>query len=444
MIKRIVRLSFDPDKTDAFEDIFENSKTAIRSFPGCRHLELWRDISTPNVYMTYSLWEQPDHLENYRKSELFQTTWAKTKVLFNDRPQAWSVEVMDSPEEYPIEIGAVAPMLESFLAANNYPQIAVLADENTEKYCLPRIEPVLKDRTWQLLRIEAGEIHKNLDTCAYIWEKMLQHALDRSALLINLGGGVIGDMGGFCAGTFKRGIDFIQIPTTLLAQVDASVGGKLGIDFQGLKNNIGLFQNPKAVLLDPAFFETLPLRELCSGFAEIIKHALIQDRQQWEQLVQIQSLDQLDWAPLVGPSLQIKKAIVEADPFEKGIRKALNFGHTIGHAIESTALKSSSPLLHGEAIALGMIAEAYLSHRILGLSREALQSITFFILRIYQPQALSEAAFEQYIEYMKHDKKNSGKNISFTLLPQIGSVKVHQTAGKDLILESLRYVNAQL
>ena len=238
--------------------------------------------------------------------------------------------------------------LQEQLAAAQYSKIFVLVDSNTKNHCLPILKKALNNVALTSILIEAGEAHKNINTCQRIWNALIQQRADRNAVLLNLGGGVIGDMGGFCASTFKRGIDFIQIPTTLLAQVDASIGGKLGIDFALVKNSIGLFKNPKGVYLHPAFFNTLPKAELYSGFAEIIKHTLIADEHYWEQLLSFNNLEQNDWEPVIKQSLLVKKRIVEQDPLEKGIRKSLNFGHTIGHAVESLSWETTQPLLHGE------------------------------------------------------------------------------------------------
>jgi 3-dehydroquinate synthase len=346
-----------------------------------------------------------------------------------------------SLNDYNIYVGTESwAALATQLAA--YPKIAVLVDENTERDCLPIFRANLPNLTFCTVRISAGEPHKNLDTCQLIWQQLFEHGLGRNAVLVNLGGGVIGDMGGFCASTYKRGIDFIQVPTTLLSQVDASIGGKLGIDFFEVKNSIGLFANPKAVYVNPIFLNTLPAREIRSGFAEILKHALIVDAQQWEKLVQIQDLAQVEWSELLLPSLNIKKTVVEADPFERGWRKALNFGHTIGHAVESLFLKTENPLLHGEAIAVGMICEAYLSNKKGSLSEKDLKEITLFILKIYGTIDLTCLEHSDLIALMQQDKKNDSNAINFTFLESIGKAKVNETATEKEILESLAFYRA--
>ncbi|MEO1711814.1 MAG: 3-dehydroquinate synthase [Bacteroidota bacterium] len=304
-------------------------------------------------------------------------------------------------------------------------KVAVLVDNHTYTHCWPLLEEHLSPHTPVLIKIEAGEIHKNIETCQVIWQKMLEAQLDRKSILINLGGGVIGDMGGFCASTFKRGMDFIQVPTTLLSQVDASIGGKLGIDFQGVKNGIGVFRDPKAVFIQPDFLQTLSDRELRSGFAEVLKHALIDDADHWRQLKGVKDLRSLDWNQEIARSLEVKRHIVEEDPFELGARKALNFGHTLGHAIEGQALETESPLLHGEAIAIGMIAEAHLSMQKADLSEAQLQEVSETILGIYEPPALDFSHWETWMHFMRNDKKNESDQILCSLISPIGDYKVN-------------------
>jgi 3-dehydroquinate synthase len=329
--------------------------------------------------------------------------------------------------------------LETYVA--KYAKIFVIVDENTERDCLPILIANLPTIDFNIILIPSGELQKNIETCQIIWRKMMDNEANRNALTINLGGGVIGDMGGFCASTFKRGMDFVQIPTTLLSQVDASIGGKLGIDFQNIKNSIGLFANPKAVFVNPIFLDTLTQREIRSGFAEIIKHALIVDLEQWEVLKIITDLTKVDWAERLMPSLNIKKTVVEADPFEKGWRKALNFGHTIGHAVESLLLETENPLLHGEAIAVGMICESYLSYQLLAMSKADLDEICDFILRIYGKVDLSNLAKNDLLNLMRQDKKNDANVINFTLLNRIGDANVNQTTNEQQITESINFYN---
>lgn len=344
-------------------------------------------------------------------------------------------------DDYHISIGPVAESLTAFLEGKNYSQLNVLVDENTERDCLPLIEDVLSGYKWSVIKIASGELHKNINTCQFIWQKMMENRADRKSLSIHLGGGVIGDMGGFCASTFKRGMDFIQIPTTLLSQVDASIGGKLGIDFMQLKNSIGLFQNPKVVLIDPAFLETLPKAEIKSGFAEIIKHSLIADVVEWDKIRQLESLEGLSWPEILIPSLKIKQRVVKADPFEKNIRKSLNFGHTAGHAVESVALESEKPLLHGEAVAIGMICEAWLSHKVLDLPLPEVKKIARLVFNIYDLPKLKAKDFPSYLKLMENDKKNETGKINFSMINPAGTCVINQYCDDKLILESLTFYN---
>lgn len=341
---------------------------------------------------------------------------------------------------YSIFVGALEDTLPGFLRQLDYSQLLAIVDENTRRYCLPVLEKCLEE-TVRVIEIPSGERNKNIATCQGIWQEMMEAQAGRDALVLNLGGGVIGDMGGFCAGTFKRGLRFIQIPTTLLSQVDASIGGKLGIDFMQVKNSIGLFQNPQAVFIDPHFLFTLPEREKYSGFAEVLKHSLIADAEQWHKLKGIRSLDSLDWADIIVPSLLIKKRIVEQDPFERGLRKALNFGHTVGHAVEGVALETEHPLLHGEAIAIGIIAETYLSQQILGLPEQEVEDIVRYLLDTYELPALSTGNYQAYLELMQNDKKNEGGQINFSLLHPLGQAAVNQSCEAPLIRQSLDFYN---
>jgi 3-dehydroquinate synthase len=318
-----------------------------------------------------------------------------------------------------VKIAPISESLATFFAQNDYSHIAILVDEFTNKYCLPIIQDLLPSNFTKIL-IKSGEHHKNLATCERVWDRMTQANIDRHSLLVNLGGGVIGDLGGFCASTYKRGIDFIQIPTTLLAQVDASVGGKLGIDFHGLKNHIGVFQLPKAVLIDPKFIDTLSIQQKKSGFAEIIKHCLIRDEQEWN-LIRQQSFEELDLSKLIAHSVAIKEAVVLEDPKEAGLRKILNFGHTLGHAIETYLLdKGKRKILHGEAIAIGMIAEAFISHQRDLISLQELEEIESYLFENYGRVKLHAEEISKIISLTAQDKKNKGKEIRFSLLTGIG------------------------
>lgn len=345
-------------------------------------------------------------------------------------------------DDYPICLGDVGQSLPALLERHPFSALFILVDNNTRRYCLPLILPLLPaEKTVEILEIPSGEIHKNIETCQHIWEALLRAGADRNALLLNLGGGVIGDMGGFCAATYKRGIRFVQIPTTLLSQVDASIGGKLGIDFGEVKNSIGVFQNPLAVCVDPAFLDTLSERELRSGFAEIIKHALIADGEQWQTLLQSAPETQFKNAETILHSLRIKRSVVQADPYEKGIRKALNFGHTVGHAVESWSLGTDAPMLHGEAVAVGMICEAWLSQQLAGLSEPELGGIVQWIGQVYDLPKLQEEVFEDFIALMYNDKKNAGGKINCTLLESPGQARIDCFIEEQLLGDSLSFYN---
>ncbi|MBC7923429.1 MAG: 3-dehydroquinate synthase [Ferruginibacter sp.] len=334
-------------------------------------------------------------------------------------------------------IEPVAESLPRLLRASPYAKIAVLVDEHTRRHCYPLIKLLLPKHT--LIRIGSGEESKQLATCEQIWQAMTEAGLDRQSLLLNLGGGVIGDMGGFCAATFKRGIDFVQVPTTLLAQVDASVGGKLGIDFRGFKNHLGVFSDPRAVLVDQQFLSTLPLAELRSGFAEIVKHCLIADAAKWEK-VRRRDLDKQDWADLIAHSIALKSAVVREDPTEKGRRKILNFGHTLGHAVESFFLATPKrKLRHGEAIAVGMVAESYLAHQKGLLDLASLEQIEEFIFSVFGRVPLTDPELDQIIPLTLQDKKNHDGKVRAALLEGIGQARTDVEISPKEMRQALEY-----
>ena len=336
-----------------------------------------------------------------------------------------------------VVINSIFESLSHFFAQNTYSKVMVLVDNNTKRHCYPLVKDVLPAH--KLITIKAGEHYKNLDTCQLIWEEMTKNELDRHALLVNLGGGVMGDMGGFCAATFKRGIDFIQIPTTLLSQVDASVGGKLGVDFQGFKNHIGVFTLPKSVFIDDTFLETLPENEIRSGFAEIVKHCLIRDKAKWNQIKNI-DLENQNLSELIAHSVEIKKQIVAEDPTEKGLRKILNFGHTLGHAIETFYLdKGKQRLLHGEAIAAGMIAEAYISFIKKLIDEPTLMQIEEFIYAVYGTVKIKKEDMDTIVKLTLQDKKNKGNVVKASLLDGLGSCTFDVTLSKSEMLKALNY-----
>ena len=309
----------------------------------------------------------------------------------------------------------------SKLDVSQYSKIGILVDENTKEFCLPLLSEIKKS---VIIEIKSGEENKNIDSCNLIWEALTKNCFDRNSLLINLGGGVIGDMGGFCASTYKRGIEFIQIPTSLLAMVDASVGGKLGIDFHGFKNQVGFFSNPKTVIINPKFLETIPEDELRSGFAEVLKHALISDKKLWET-IRNSSFNDLDWKCIIETSVNIKNNIVLTDPKENGERKKLNFGHTYGHAIESYYLQKGTPILHGEAIFMGIIIESELS----SLTDSDKNQIKNYILSNFQlPHFPSKS---DLLPFLMNDKKNKVGKINFSLLTKIGTCNVDNLFSED-------------
>lgn len=316
-------------------------------------------------------------------------------------------------------------------------KIAVLVDENTSEHCFPLLQEVIPQATCIL--ISSGEENKTLTTCQQIWQHLTDEQFDRKGLVINLGGGVIGDMGGFCASTYKRGIKFIQIPTTLLSQVDASVGGKLGVDFFGFKNHIGLFNIPHAVIIDTTFLQTLIPQEVRSGFAEIVKHCLIADADKWEKLISI-AYENQDWDDLVAHSINIKDKITLSDPFESGLRKILNFGHTVGHAIETHFLAiPEKKLLHGEAVAVGMICEAYLSLEKGYINQSELETIARYLLSIYGKVTIYPEDIELLIPHTMQDKKNENSTVMASLLEKVGEANYNIVLTEDDIERSIYY-----
>ncbi len=305
----------------------------------------------------------------------------------------------------------------STLDYKKFEKIAILVDENTKKYCLPLLlERCSLLEKSVIIQIDSGEENKNIQTCNTIWRSLIEHNFNRNSLIINLGGGMIGDIGGFVASTYKRGINFIQIPTTLLAMSDASVGSKLGINFMHNKNQIGLYNDPLQVLINIEFLKTLPRNQLLSGFSEIIKHALIADKNYWDLLIKT-SFDNLNWEDIIIRSVEIKNKIVMKDPFENNERKKLNFGHTFGHAIESYYLEKSKPIPHGEALALGMILEIKMS-QIPNYER----IINFIKTHLNIP---NNPKISELKKWLINDKKNTSDKINFTLLKNIGESSIN-------------------
>ena len=329
--------------------------------------------------------------------------------------------------------------LNTHLKEIKYSTIFILVDTHTNEYCLPKLVPHIEtETTLEIIEFEPGEHHKNIETCIQIWTVLTELGGDRKSLIINLGGGVVTDLGGFVASTFKRGVNFINIPTTLLAMVDASVGGKTGVDLGNLKNQIGVINVPQMVLIDSQYLETLPKNEMKSGLAEMLKHGLIFDKAYWGKFLDLKILDFTDFDALIYRSVEIKNEIVIQDPTEKNIRKALNFGHTLGHAIESYFLENENKktLLHGEAIAVGMILESYISlHKNLINEDEDFQ-IKNTLKSIYTDIIFEDEDIEPIIELLIHDKKNEYGNIQFALIEGIGKIKINQSVENELIKKS--------
>ncbi len=332
--------------------------------------------------------------------------------------------------------------LNNCIADKKYSSIFILVDENSMEHCYPKFMPQLHtDIRIEVIEIESGEEHKNLETCSGIWHALTELEADRNSLLITLGGGVITDMGGFVASTYKRGINFINIPTTLLSMVDASVGGKTGIDLGTLKNQIGLFSNPQMVLVDDDYLMTLNEREIRSGMAEIIKYGLTRD---FKLIDQIKYFNNLKIKSLIKRSIQIKNEVVLEDPKEKGLRKILNFGHTIGHAIESYFLDSNEKesLKHGEAIAIGMVCESYISSQLLSLTPEKTQEVKELINFLFDKVIISKEDYASILSYLKHDKKNIAGKINFVLLNDFEDFQLDCSVTKELMIESFEYYSA--
>lgn len=320
-------------------------------------------------------------------------------------------------------------------------RLFILTDEHTHRLCLPQLQniPAIQDATEII--IGAEDVHKNLETLASVWQALSEQGATRHSLLINLGGGMVTDLGGFAAATFKRGIAYINIPTTLLSMVDASVGGKTGINFNGLKNEIGIFAPASSVLLETEFLRSLDAHNFFSGYAEMLKHGLISTPEHLAELLSFDT-EQIDYAALkamVGRSVQVKENIVEQDPKEHGIRKALNLGHTIGHAFESLALAENRPVLHGYAVAWGIVCELYLSHIKTGFPKEKMRQTIQFIKENYGAFAFNCKQYDRLYELMLHDKKNTAGIINFTLLKEVGDICLNQTADKETIFEVLDF-----
>lgn len=325
----------------------------------------------------------------------------------------------------------------------NYPKgkVFIVVDENTRKFCLPFLEELSFYKHFPVLEIPSGENHKSLESVVNVWNFLEENNADRKSLLINLGGGMLSDLCGFAASCFKRGLHFVNIPTTLLSQVDASVGGKTGINFNGLKNEIGVFNQPQTVIIASQFLQTLDKENILSGYAEMLKHGLIHSKAHWDECTDF-DLDNINFGLLnemIGRSVAIKEYFVVKDPTEQNIRKALNLGHTVGHAFESMALHQGRPILHGYAVAYGLIVELYLSSVKAGFPISETERISNWIVGKYGKFAIAESDFETLYSKMTKDKKNEAGRINFTLIQEIGKVEINIDCDKPLILDALSF-----
>lgn len=342
---------------------------------------------------------------------------------------------------YSIYLNPKEDFLKGYFDTLEYSSLFVLVDENTWIHCLPILKSWTDKNDIHVIDISAGEQYKTIDTCKDVWSALLSAGADRNSLLINLGGGMLGDLGGFVASTFMRGIRFINIPTTLLSMVDASVGSKLGVDLNNTKNIVGLFNDPSDVIIYPDFLETLDERQLRSGYAEVIKSALIASKELWNKLQKIVDLNKVeDWTEIIEACNTIKKSIVEQDPNEGGLRKVLNFGHTLGHGMESASLETENPLLHGEAIALGMICESWMASQMNLLDTEIYSEIKSYILDLYKELNYSELNQNHIIDFILSDKKNVSDKIYYSPINSIGSCLYDIEADKLLIQESMNII----
>jgi 3-dehydroquinate synthase len=345
-------------------------------------------------------------------------------------------------EPYPIYLGEInTDDFERFQQIiKSFSQVIIFTDENTSRYCLPKLLNISSFKTARIIELQSGENSKNIQKAIEIWEMFTDLNLDRNSLIVNLGGGVITDFGGFVASLFKRGLHYINIPTTLLAMVDASIGGKTGVNFMSYKNQLGVFADPEVIFIDPAFLKTLPKRELATGYAEIIKHALIMDIVLWELINKTLPEHIHDNIEIIKRAVFIKSNIVIADPFEKDIRKILNFGHTIAHAVESYSLANDkNPILHGEAVALGIICETWLSVKKNGFNENQAIAIYKYISALFPHYHIDTATIPILLDIIKQDKKNKNGRLNFTLLTEIGKSVIDNDCEERLISESIQF-----
>lgn len=423
MIKRIVKLTIRTENISAFLTLFEEIKNKIRNFPGCRHLELWDDVNDKNTFFTYSLWDDEEALNRYRNSELFSYVWPALKAFFSDKAQVWSVEVASVASGDALAYGEIGKNLDIFLRGSVYSSLFLICDENTGRYCLPFVQSYLQGYKTDLMTLPAGEIFKQPHTCVEIWKKMYESGVDRKGLVINIGGGVVTDIGGFAASTYMRGVDFINIPTTLLAMIDASVGGKTGVDLESWKNGVGVFRNPSKVLIDPRFLATLPQKHLRAGYAEALKHGVLDSEHLFFESVRALESAELPDAGWIRNVIAVKEKIVNIDPHERNVRKFLNFGHTVGHALESFYLDRGEELLHGEAVAWGMLIEAGIALQSGLLDQSTHAAVTGAIEGNYSFPRFEKKNTDRLLEWMCSDKKSEAGQIGFSLPVTFGVMK---------------------
>lgn len=337
--------------------------------------------------------------------------------------------------------GDLEQKLVNIIHQNNNRKIFLATEKTVDRLWLPELNGLLSSHGIMKLVLPSGEENKKIESVIEIWRFLSESSADRKSLLLNIGGGMLTDLAGFAASTFKRGIEFINIPTTLLSMVDASVGGKTGINFNGLKNEIGAFQEASSVIIDTRFLKTLDLRNFRSGFAEMIKHGLIKSPEHLNELkdYDLENINFDSLAEIIRHSVEVKEFFVSNDPKEKNIRKALNFGHTVGHAIESLAMEQNRPVLHGYAVAVGMVSELCLSVKKCGFPKKILNEMSTWIRKIYGKFELSESDFVSLIQFMTHDKKNEAGKINFTLLSEVGKIEINQDCSRELIEDALQF-----
>ena len=322
----------------------------------------------------------------------------------------------------------------------SHDRLFVLADEQTARLCYPLVSQATAGA--YLITIPAGDDNKHIDTLCHVWSELSNHGATRHSLLINVGGGMVTDLGGFAAATYKRGIRCVNIPTTLLAMVDAAVGGKTGVNLHSLKNEVGAFYPADAVVVSAEFLQTLDTANLVSGFAEMLKHGLISNEEHWAQLLRLDfnDVDLAEWQQLIVESIHVKENIVRQDPTEQNLRKALNLGHTLGHAYETLCMRRSAPVLHGYAVAWGLIGELYLSHLRENFPIGALRQAVTYVKEMYNVPPFTCNDYDELYELMQHDKKNRGDGINFTLLGAIGDIRLDRIATREEIFEMLDFV----